>query len=68
MPICKALHFYLFICLFASSLFIDGPQGYDGISPFAHGGKYEMEGDEAVQHLHTNEQKTEERTEFTFFI
>lgn len=29
MPICKALHIYLFICLFASVLFIDGPRGHD---------------------------------------
>lgn len=43
MPICKALHIYLFICLFASILFIDGPQGYDGESPFAHIGYEEKE-------------------------
>lgn len=33
------LFIYLFICLFVSSLFIDGPQGYDAKSPFAHMGK-----------------------------
>ena len=58
MPICLALHIYLFICLFASSLFIDGPQGYDGTSPFAHMGKAEAEGYKGVQHLHASEQKT----------
>lgn len=59
MPICQAPHIYLFICLFASSLFIDGPPGYDGTSPFAHMGEKGTESYKGVRHFHVNEQKME---------
>lgn len=50
MPIFQALHIYLFICLFVSTLFIDGPKVYDGRPPFVHIG--------TLRHLHMNEQMT----------